>query len=63
MPPKTFTTVDDVVAHLIELEPAFAEELTHEQLQDIVRRNSDRYEDITAEQIDAMYTEAMAACA
>ncbi len=31
-----FTTVNDVVAYLIELEPGF-DELDHETLQDVVR--------------------------
>ena len=54
-----FTTVNDVVAYLIELEPGF-DELDHETLQDVVRRRRlGRYEDIGPDEIDAMYQDAM----
>ena len=56
---RSFTTVNDVTAHLIELEPAFAE-IDHDTLQEIVRANSaGRYEDISEDEIDAMYNAAM----
>lgn len=56
-----FTTIADVAAALIDAEPAFAEELTTDELYDIIRANSaGRYEDITREEFDAMYEEAMA---
>ena len=54
-----FTTIVDVTAHLTELDPAFCDELTEEQLRDIVRRHSDgRYEDITEDELDAMLVAA-----
>jgi RNA:NAD 2'-phosphotransferase (TPT1/KptA family) len=47
---RYYTTVDDVVAHLIEMEPGFSE-LDHDVLQDVVRtRKRGRY---------AMYQDAM----
>ncbi len=56
---RSFTTVDDVVAYLIELEPGF-DELEHGTLQDVVRRRRlGRYEDIGQDEIDAMYQDAM----
>lgn len=56
-----FTTIADVAAALIDAEPAFADELTTDELYDIVRANSTgRYEDITEAEFDAMYNEAMA---
>lgn len=55
-----FTTVADVAAALIDAEPAFADELTTDELYDIVRANSaGRYEDITEAEFDAMYNAAM----
>ncbi len=54
-----FTTVNDVVAYLIELEPGF-DELDHETLRDIVRsRTLTRYADIGPDELDAMYEAAM----
>lgn len=54
-----FTTITDVTAHLTELDPAFRDELTEEQLREIVRRHSaGRYEDITADELDAMIVAA-----
>ena len=54
-----FTTVSDVTAYLVELDPAFRDELTDDQLQDIVRQHSaGRYEDITADELDAMLVAA-----
>ena len=56
---RSFTTVDDVVAYLIELEPGF-DELEPGTLQDVVRRRRlGRYEDIGPDEIDAMYQDAM----
>ena len=54
-----FTTVSDVTAYLSQLDPAFRDELTDDQLQDIVRQHSaGRYEDITADELDAMLVAA-----
>ena len=56
-----FTTVDDVVNHLLDLEPGFSA-LSHDALQDIVRDNrTNRYEEITQAEVDQMYEAAMAA--
>jgi len=56
---RSFTTVDDVVAYLSELEPGF-DELEPGTLQDIVRRRRlGRYEDIGQDEIDAMYQDGL----
>jgi uncharacterized protein (UPF0335 family) len=56
---RSFTTIDDVTAYLIELEPGFAD-LDHETLRDVVRtRKRGRYEDIEEDEIDLMYQDAM----
>lgn len=50
-----FTTVTDVTAHLTELDPAFRDELTEEQLRDIVRQHSaGGYAAITQEAVEQM---------
>ena len=54
-----FTTVSDVTAYLVELDPAFSDELTEDELRDIVRQHSaGRYEDITEAELDAMIVAA-----
>jgi len=56
---RSFTTVDDVVAYLLELEPGF-DELDPGTLQDVVRsRTLKRYEDIEQDELDAMYQAAL----
>jgi len=55
---RSFTTVDDVVAYLIELEPGF-DELDHGTLQNVVRnRTLNRYADLGPDALDAMYQDA-----
>ncbi len=56
---RSFTTVGDVIAYLLELEPGF-DELKHGTLRDIVRsRTLTRYADIGPDELDAMYQDAM----
>jgi len=54
-----FTTVDDAANHIYELDPGF-DVITRDELRDIVKANSaGRYEDITEDEITAMYKAAM----
>lgn len=58
---RRFTTIDDVTAYLIELEPGFAD-LDRDTLREVVNVNrTNRYEDITSDEVDAMYRAAMEA--
>lgn len=58
-----FTTITDVTNYLYGLDPAFNAELTEDQMQDIVREHRvNRYEDITDDELNAMYEAALAAC-
>ncbi len=60
---RSFTTIADVTAYLVELEPTFTDALTADQLRDIVQANREnRYEDLTEAEINAMYNAAMTAC-
>lgn len=54
-----FTTVTDVTAYLMTLDPAFRDELTEDQLEGIVWRcSAGRYEDITTDELDTMIVAA-----
>lgn len=58
---RTYTTVNDVVAHLLTVEPGLAE-LGEERLADIVRATRvSRYEEIDEAEFDAIADAAMAA--
>ncbi len=60
---RSFITITDVTAYLTDMEPAFADELTDDQLRDIVQANREnRYEELTEAEIDAMYNAAVDAC-
>ncbi len=60
---RTFTTITDVTAYLVELEPGFSDDLTEDQLRDIVQANrTNRYEELTEAEIAAMYNAAVDAC-
>ena len=57
-----FTTVSDVTAYLVELDQAFSDEITEDEMRDIVRQHSaGRYEDITEAELDAMIVAAYVA--
>ena len=57
-----FTTITDVTAHLVTLDSGFSDELTDDQMMDIVRQHSaGRYEDITEAELDAMIVAAYVA--
>lgn len=54
----TFTTVADVTAYLFNI-PGFSDEITEDEMRDIVRQHSaGRYEDITEDELDAMIVAA-----
>ena len=54
-----FTSITDVTAHIIALDPGFSDELTDDQMMDIVRSHSaGRYEDITTDELDTMIVAA-----
>jgi hypothetical protein len=56
---RRFTTVGDVIAHLMRIEPAFSDELTYDQLHDIVcSTRTNRYEELTDAELHAMTTAA-----
>lgn len=56
-----FETIADVTAHLFALDPVFSAEVTEDEMHNIVRANhAGRYEDITRDDIDAMYEAAIA---
>ena len=62
MTTQQFSTITDVTAYLVELDPAFSDELTEDELRDIVRQHSARrYEDITRDELDAMIVAAYVA--
>ena len=56
---RRFTTINDLVNYLFEVDHGFRDELTDEQMRDIAQTHrTNRYEEITDSEIDAMLVAA-----
>lgn len=55
----TFTTIADVTAFLFDVDHGFADDITEEQMRDIVNDNrTNRYDELTDDEINAMIVAA-----
>lgn len=59
---QRFTTITDVTAAIIDADPGFEDELSEQQLRDIVsEHHAGRYEEITEEEFESMLVAAYVA--